>query len=124
MQRWAEPGPHSNHGLRMSLRSKESEYAAINEEKAKLVYDAIDGSGGFYRGVAAPDSRSRMNVTMNLPDADLEKRFIVDAQAAGLYNLKGHRSVGGVRASIYNAMPAEGCAALAQFMADFAKANG
>lgn len=98
--------------------------AAINEAKAKIVYDAIGAGEGFYRGVAAPESRSRMNVTMNLPDPDLEKKFVAEAENQGLFSLKGHRSVGGIRASIYNAMPTEGCQALAQFMDDFAASNG
>ncbi len=95
-----------------------------NDAKAKVIYDAIDGSGGFYRGHAQPASRSVMNITFRLPSEDLEKTFVSEAKAAGMDGLKGHRSVGGIRASIYNAFPPAGCDALAQFMADFAARNG
>lgn len=95
-----------------------------NEEKAAIVYEAIDNSDGYYRGHAQKDSRSLMNVTFRLPSEDLEKKFIQEAAAANLVGVKGHRSVGGIRASIYNAMPKEGCVALAQFMDSFRKANG
>lgn len=95
-----------------------------NEAKAALVYEALDRSGGFYRGHAQKESRSLMNVTFRLPSEDLEKQFVKEAAAAGLVGVKGHRSVGGIRASIYNAMPKEGCAALAEFMDSFCKANG
>lgn len=95
-----------------------------NEQKASVVYDAIDGSGGFYRGHAEAGSRSLMNITFRLPNEDQEKEFINEAAIAGLSGLKGHREVGGVRASIYNTMPIEGCAALAEFMEDFRKKNG
>ena len=91
-----------------------------NREKASLVYDAIDGSEGFYRGHAEPGSRSLMNVTWRLPSEDLERRFIEEAAALGLMELKGHRSVGGIRASLYNAMPLAGAQALADFMRAFA----
>ena len=91
-----------------------------NREKASLVYDAIDDSEGFYRGHADPGSRSLMNVTWRLPSADLDGRFVQDAAAAGLVELKGHRSVGGIRASLYNAMPLAGARALAGFMRTFA----
>jgi len=94
-----------------------------NEEKAKLLYDAID-STEFYRGHADLDSRSIMNVTFRLPSADLEKKFATEATAAGMDGLKGHRSVGGIRASIYNAFPREGCEALVEFMKEFEKKNG
>lgn len=96
----------------------------VNRDKAQLLYDAIDGSGGYYRGHAEKDSRSIMNVTWRLPSEELEKKFISEAKAANLAELKGHRSVGGIRASIYNAMPVEGVKALVAFMADFQKANG
>lgn len=92
----------------------------LNREKAKLLYDAIDGSGGFYQGHARQDCRSLMNVTFRLPDADAEKAFLKGAESKGLFQLKGHRSVGGIRASIYNAMPREGVALLADFMRQFA----
>jgi phosphoserine aminotransferase len=94
-----------------------------NEAKAKLIYDAIDATD-FYRGHADPDSRSLMNVTWRLPSEDLEKKFCNEATAAGLDGLKGHRSVGGIRASIYNAFPREGCEALVAFMKDFERGNG
>src|SRR2546421_1548784 len=94
-----------------------------NEAKAKLLYDAIDRTE-FYRGHADPDSRSVMNVTFRLPSEDLEKKFASEATAAGMDGLKGHRSVGGIRASIYNAFPKEGCEALAEFMKGFERKNG
>ncbi|HEV8588281.1 MAG TPA: 3-phosphoserine/phosphohydroxythreonine transaminase [Pyrinomonadaceae bacterium] len=96
---------------------------AENEAKAKLIYDAIDATD-FYRGHADPDSRSAMNVTFRLPSEDLEKKFASEATAAGMDGLKGHRSVGGIRASIYNAFPKEGCEALVEFMKEFEKKNG
>ena len=98
--------------------------AQRNEQKAAVLYDAIDNSGGFYRGHAEKDSRSRMNVTFRLPTEDQEKQFVADSKEAGMVGLGGHRSVGGIRASIYNAFPLEGCQTLASFMADFAKKNG
>ncbi|MFO0845415.1 MAG: 3-phosphoserine/phosphohydroxythreonine transaminase [Gemmataceae bacterium] len=98
--------------------------AKRNEAKAKAIYDAIDHSGGFYRGHALPESRSRMNVTFRLPSEALEKQFVTESVAAGMVGLAGHRSVGGIRASIYNAVPPEACQALASFMGDFMKRNG
>ncbi|MFO7707158.1 MAG: 3-phosphoserine/phosphohydroxythreonine transaminase [Desulfobacterales bacterium] len=97
---------------------------AVNRKKAGLVYGQIDASGGFYRGTAEPGSRSLMNVTFRLPTEELEKRFIEEATRAGFGGLKGHRSVGGCRASLYNAVPLEGVEALAQFMQEFARRNG
>ncbi len=94
-----------------------------NRKKAKVVYDAIDNSDGFYRGHADKDSRSLMNVTFRLPSEELEKKFVAEALENKLSGVKGHRSVGGMRASIYNAMPYEGCEALADFMEKFRKAN-
>jgi phosphoserine aminotransferase len=94
-----------------------------NEAKARLIYDAIDATD-FYRGHADPDSRSMMNVTWRLPSEDLEKKFCSEATAKGLDGLKGHRSVGGIRASIYNAFPRAGCEALVEFMKDFERGNG
>jgi phosphoserine aminotransferase len=94
-----------------------------NEAKAKLLYDAIDATD-FYRGHADPDSRSIMNVTFRLPSEDLEKKFANEATAAKLDGLKGHRSVGGIRASIYNAFPRAGCEALVEFMKEFERKNG
>jgi len=98
--------------------------ALRNEEKAGLLYAAIDGSGGFYRGHAQPASRSRMNVTFRLPSEDLEAAFLKEAQAESLDGLKGHRSVGGLRASIYNACPVESVRALASFMSEFRRRRG
>jgi phosphoserine aminotransferase len=92
----------------------------INRKKAATLYDAIDNSNGFYRGHALPESRSIMNVTWRLPNEELEADFVKQAKAQGLSDLKGHRSVGGIRASIYNAMPVEGVEALANFMAAYA----
>ena len=94
-----------------------------NREKASLVYDAIDGSDGFYRGHAEANSRSLMNVTWRLPTEELERRFVQEAAAAHLVELKGHRSVGGIRASLYNAMSLAGVQALADFMWAFADAE-
>jgi phosphoserine aminotransferase len=94
-----------------------------NEAKAGLIYDAIDATD-FYRGHADPDSRSLMNVTFRLPSEDLEKKFASETTAAGMDGLKGHRSVGGIRASIYNAFPREGCEALVAFMKEFEQKNG
>ena len=93
-----------------------------NEEKARKIYDAID-STDFYRGHAARESRSNMNVTFRLPSEELEKKFTAEATAQGLDGLKGHRSVGGIRASIYNAFPVEGVDALVSFMREFERAN-
>jgi phosphoserine aminotransferase len=95
-----------------------------NAHKAALVYDAIDRSGGFYRGHAERESRSLMNVTFRLPSEALEQRFVAEAEAAGMVGLAGHRSVGGIRASLYNALSQEACAALAAFMDEFARRNG
>jgi phosphoserine aminotransferase len=94
-----------------------------NEEKAQLLYDAIDATD-FYRGHADADCRSIMNVTFRLPDQELEKKFVGEATAQGLDGLKGHRSVGGIRASIYNAFPRAGVEALVSFMKDFERRNG
>lgn len=98
--------------------------AEYNTRKANIVYSAIDNSGGFYRGHAVADSRSQMNVTFNLPNQELEKQFLAETKAQGMLGLPGHRSVGGVRASIYNAMSIEGVEALASFMAHFAAKHG
>jgi len=95
----------------------------INRKKAGLLYQAID-AGSFYKGHARLDSRSMMNVTFNLPNAELEAKFVKEAAAVGLDGLKGHRSVGGIRASIYNAFPMEGVVKLVEFMAAFQKQNG
>lgn len=95
-----------------------------NDAKAKLLYDAIDASGGYYRGHAKADVRSPMNVTWRMPSEELEAKFAKEATAAGMDGLKGHRSVGGLRASIYNAFPREGVVALVDFMKEFQKKNG
>ena len=100
-----------------------SAMAQRNEQKAHKVYAAIDRSD-FYRGTADPRSRSLMNLTIRLPSEDLEGRFVSEASTAGLVGLKGHRSVGGLRASIYNAFPEAGVDALVEFMDEFARANG
>ncbi len=92
---------------------------AINQRKAKMLYEVIDNSGGFYQGHARPESRSLMNVSFRLPSEDLTAEFLNQAEAADLTALAGHRSVGGVRASIYNAVPIEGVEALRDFMTDF-----
>jgi len=98
--------------------------AQKNAAKAKLLYDAIDGSNGFYYGHAQKDSRSVMNVPFRLRDEELEKKFIQSATEAGFVGLKGHRSVGGLRASIYNALPREAVQALVDFMTEFVKRQG
>ena len=94
-----------------------------NSKKAEKLYDVIDASD-YYRGIAHPDHRSIMNVSFNLPSEELEAKFLKEAGAAGFYALKGHRSVGGIRASIYNPMPLAGVEALADFMGEFEKNNG
>ena len=95
----------------------------LNRAKAEALYAAIDGSG-FYRNPVAHDCRSWMNVPFTLARAELDKPFLAEAQAAGLTNLEGHRSVGGMRASIYNAMPLAGVQALISFMQEFQRRNG
>ena len=94
-----------------------------NEAKSKVLYDLVDGSD-YFRGVILPEYRGTMNVSFNLPTPELEAQFLKEAGAAGLYALKGHRSVGGIRASIYNAMPMAGIEELADFMQKFEKNNG
>lgn len=95
-----------------------------NRAKADALYAAIDGSGGYYRNPVDPASRSRMNVIFNLHDAALEPVFVAEAADAGLLALKGHRALGGIRASLYNAVPVEGARALCDFMAEFQRAQG
>jgi phosphoserine aminotransferase len=95
----------------------------VNRRKSDKLYAEIDRTG-FYRGHATPDSRSRMNITFRLPSEELEKTFAKDSTAAGLDGLKGHRSVGGLRASIYNAFPEAGVEALVQFMQEFERKHG
>jgi phosphoserine aminotransferase len=114
--------------MRLVLKwlQKEGGLAAMeqrNIRKADKLYAEIDRTG-FYRGHAAKDSRSRMNLTFRLPSEELEKKFVKESTAAGLDGLKGHRSVGGLRASIYNAFPEAGVDALVAFMKDFESRNG
>lgn len=95
-----------------------------NNHKAKLIYDMIDENPNFYKGtVTNPEDRSIMNITFNLPTEELEDKFVKEATAKHLDGLKGHRSVGGIRASIYNACPVESCQALVDFMKDFYSNN-
>jgi len=96
---------------------------ARNHAKARLLYDAIDASG-FYRNPVALNGRSWMNVPFTLSDARLDEKFLAGARAAGLANLAGHRSVGGMRASLYNAMPLAGVEALVAYMQEFARRHG
>lgn len=98
--------------------------AAVNAEKARLLYAAIDESEGFYTNPVDPDCRSAMNVPFVLANAELDAAFLAESKAAGLASLKGHKSVGGMRASIYNAVSLEAVQALVAFMNDFAKRNG
>ena len=100
------------------------EFARRSAEKARLLYAAIDGSGGFYRNEVAPSVRSRMNVPFFLHDDTLTAAFLAEAKEAGLLALKGHRVLGGIRASIYNAMPVAGVHALVDFMRDFRERRG
>ena len=100
------------------------EFAARNARKSALLYRTIDGSDGFYRNEVAPAVRSRMNVPFFLRDEALDKPFLAEAKDAGLISLKGHRALGGMRASIYNAMPEAGVEALAAFMRDFQQRHG
>lgn len=95
-----------------------------NQEKTSLIYNVIDQSNGFYRGFADLGSRSPMNITFRIHTEELEKQFVKEAEQQGFVGLKGHRSVGGLRASTYNAVPRESCQALADFMIDFSKRNG
>ncbi len=95
-----------------------------NREKTDLIYQAIDQSGGFYKGCADAASRSRMNITFRLASEELEKQFIKESAENGFVGLKGHRDVGGLRASTYNAVTLESCKALTQFMSDFQQRNG
>jgi phosphoserine aminotransferase len=101
-----------------------SEMAEVNERKAGALYGCIDNSGGFYSNPVDKDYRSWMNVPFVMADPELDAMFLKEAAAAGLVQLKGHRSVGGMRASIYNAMPEEGVNALISFMQDFQTKHG
>ncbi|WP_338131072.1 3-phosphoserine/phosphohydroxythreonine transaminase [Cohnella rhizosphaerae] len=123
------PPVHSIYMMKLMLEwtARQGGVAAMetrSAEKAALLYEAIDGSGGFYRGIVEKPDRSAMNATWRLPDESLEKAFAQEAQAAGFAGLAGHRSVGGIRASIYNGVPVEACRALAGFMNDFRKRRG
>lgn len=122
------PPAFSVYMMNLVLRWIESEggLAAVekrNAEKAGLIYRAIDESGGFYIGHAEKPYRSPMNITFRLHSEEAEKAFLEEAAKAGFVGLKGHRSVGGLRASTYNAVPMEACEALAQFMEDFRKSH-
>jgi phosphoserine aminotransferase len=96
----------------------------IDQDKANLVYQTIDNSGGFYRGHARPEARSIMNVPFRMPNEELEDQFVKEAKKADLIGIKGHRSVGGLRASIYNALPMDSVKALVTFMQEFQKKAG
>ncbi len=96
----------------------------LADERSSIVYDAIEANSDFYRCPVPEHCRSKMNVVFRLPSEDLEKKFIEEASEQKMGGLKGHRSVGGCRASIYNAMPIEGVKTLAEFMGEFAKKNG
>jgi len=97
-----------------------------NAAKAKLLYDTIDGSGGYYKCPVEPESRSRMNVVFRVAGGDeaVESKFVKEAEAALLAGTKGHRSVGGMRASIYNAVTPQSVEALTAFMSEFQRKNG
>ncbi|MGI8494395.1 MAG: 3-phosphoserine/phosphohydroxythreonine transaminase [Pyrinomonadaceae bacterium] len=101
-----------------------AEIQKLNEAKAQILYDALDAGDGFYQGHAERAARSLMNVTFRLPSENLEENFVREATKNNLDGLKGHRSVGGIRASIYNAFPLEGVERLVEFMKDFAQKNG
>jgi phosphoserine aminotransferase len=100
------------------------EMARRNRAKSEALYTAIDGSGGYYRNRVEPAARSRMNVVFNLHDAALEPVFVAEAAKAGLLALKGHRALGGIRASLYNAVPVEAARALCDFMTEFRRTHG
>lgn len=101
-----------------------TEFASRNAAKSAAVYEAIDGSGGFYHNEVAPAARSRMNIPFFLPDDKLTSAFLAESREAGLLALKGHKALGGLRASLYNAMPLAGAQALAGFMRDFQQRHG
>ena len=96
----------------------------LADQRADLIYGAIEAGSGFYRCPVDAACRSKMNIVFRLPSEELEKAFVAEAEAAGMSGLKGHRNVGGCRASVYNAMPVAGAKALADFMGDFARRNG
>lgn len=123
------PPVHSIYMLKLVLEWTErqggvAEMERRSRQKAALLYDAIDASGGFYEGVIERPYRSVMNVTWRMKDEALEKRLLAAAEERGIEGLAGHRSVGGLRASIYNAVPLEACEALAELMTEFRKAHG
>ncbi|CAI6075188.1 3-phosphoserine/phosphohydroxythreonine transaminase [Cohnella sp. JJ-181] len=123
------PPVHSIYMMKLMLEwtARQGGVAAMearSAEKAALLYEAIDASGGFYGGIVERPYRSSMNATWRLSDESLERTFLQEAQAAGFAGLAGHRSVGGIRASIYNGVPVEACRALAGFMHDFRKRRG
>ncbi len=101
-----------------------AEFERRNERKSQLLYNQIDRSGGFYKGIIDKPYRSVMNVTWRLEQEELEQLFVQDAKEAGFVGLSGHRSVGGIRASVYNAVPVQACEALADFMGTFARRYG
>lgn len=114
-------------GLMLQWLDGEGGVAALEQRnlaKSARLYAAVDGSGGFYRNPVAVADRSRMNVPFFLPDEALTDRFVAEAEAAGLVSLRGHKAVGGLRASIYNAMPVAGVEALVAFMQDFQRCHG
>jgi len=114
-------------GLVLQWLKKQGGLAAIealNRRKARKLYEAIDGSGGFYRNPVDPRYRSRMNIPFTLADPALDEAFLQEAVSHGLHALKGHRAVGGMRASLYNAMPEAGVGALVAFMNDFMARHG
>ncbi len=100
------------------------EFARRNAAKSQLLYQAIDGSGGFYRNEVVPAVRSRMNIPFFLPSTELDALFVAESKAAGLLALKGHKAIGGIRASLYNAVPLEAAQALVAFMDDFRRRHG
>ena len=102
--------------------SKNALVIVPDKEKAAYIYDVIDNSD-FYEGTVVKEDRSLMNIPFRLPTEDLEKKFVAEAAAKNMFNLKGHRSVGGCRASVYNSLPMDSAKALSQFMLDFEKAN-
>jgi phosphoserine aminotransferase len=109
---------------RWILRIGQENLYKRNVEKAMKIYAGIDNSGGFYRGTAVRECRSDMNITFRLPSEQLEEAFVKEASKLGMKGLKGHRSVGGIRASVYNAFPMEGVDAFTAFMREFQKKNG
>jgi phosphoserine aminotransferase len=96
--------------------------AEYNREKASYIYDILDNSS-FYRGTVVKEDRSYMNIPLRLPNEELEAKFVKEAKERGMIGLKGHRSVGGIRVSLYNAVPIEGAEKLAEFMKEFAEKN-